>query len=167
MVESYGLPSPSFGELAGSSKSRSKGRLSSALSSRHSITVSSGDGERDTSEYLNVAERWWRAHQPWLERHGYLLRSRYRKDWIPSWERKGLFSKQHASEDMIELPVSFERSEDTADHISSSYDLGHLEKDGRHEDIGWDPRSPPSSVGNAIPGSHRRNAPPHLHEARW
>ena len=30
-------------------------------------------------------EYFWRDHQPWLAESGYMLRSRYRKDWEPSW----------------------------------------------------------------------------------
>jgi len=77
-----------------------------ANSSTHAPLLD-GDDEFDTSVYLNFAERWWRAHQPWLEQCGYLLRPRYRQDWVPSWERKGFFSELRAPEDMIELPVCF------------------------------------------------------------
>lgn len=31
-------------------------------------------------------EEFWRDHQPWLERQGYMLRPRYRPNWKPSWE---------------------------------------------------------------------------------
>ncbi|KAJ7680929.1 hypothetical protein DFH06DRAFT_1077918 [Mycena polygramma] len=30
-------------------------------------------------------EFWWRDHQVWLEKCGYMLRPRYKPDWIPSW----------------------------------------------------------------------------------
>ncbi|KAJ6461161.1 kinase-like domain-containing protein [Mycena vitilis] len=30
-------------------------------------------------------EFWWRDHQVWLEQCGYMLRPRYKPDWIPSW----------------------------------------------------------------------------------
>lgn len=103
MVGNYGLYSP-FDELAGSSRSRSMGWIAG----RHA-TWTSGDCGRETSEYLNVAEQWWRDLQPWLERCGYLLRERYREGWVPSWERKGFFSRLRPSEDMVELPVSFGR----------------------------------------------------------
>lgn len=106
MGKRYGLTSPSVGEPVKSSRSRSKARLSATSSSRH-LAWPSANGESDTSEYLNVAERWWRALQPWLEQCGYLLRARYREDWIPSWEKKGFFTKLHVPEDMIELPVRF------------------------------------------------------------
>ncbi|KAI0363375.1 hypothetical protein BV20DRAFT_958445 [Pilatotrama ljubarskyi] len=35
---------------------------------------------------LDPEERFWRDHQKWLEERGYLLRPRYRPDWVPSWE---------------------------------------------------------------------------------
>ncbi|KAJ7138498.1 hypothetical protein C8R43DRAFT_1019321 [Mycena crocata] len=34
---------------------------------------------------LNIREIFWRDHQPWLQECGYMLRSRYKPDWIPSW----------------------------------------------------------------------------------
>ncbi|KAJ7159109.1 hypothetical protein C8R43DRAFT_1086966 [Mycena crocata] len=35
--------------------------------------------------HLNTREIFWRDHQPWLQGCGYMLRRRYRSDWIPSW----------------------------------------------------------------------------------
>ncbi|KAJ3551154.1 hypothetical protein NM688_g4882 [Phlebia brevispora] len=35
-------------------------------------------------------EEWWRDHQKWLESKGYMLRSRYHPDWVPSWKAKGI-----------------------------------------------------------------------------
>ncbi|KAI0358593.1 hypothetical protein OH77DRAFT_1449137 [Trametes cingulata] len=35
---------------------------------------------------LDFQERFWRDHQKWLEERGYLLRPRYRPDWVPSWK---------------------------------------------------------------------------------
>ncbi|KAI0645829.1 kinase-like domain-containing protein [Trametes meyenii] len=37
---------------------------------------------------LTEDEIWWRDHQVWLQEHGYLLRPRYRLDWVPSWKAK-------------------------------------------------------------------------------
>ena len=34
---------------------------------------------------LSKREIWWRDHQVWLQERGYLLRPRYRPDWVPSW----------------------------------------------------------------------------------
>lgn len=31
-------------------------------------------------------EYFWRNHQQWLEKCGYLLPPRYKPDWIPSWK---------------------------------------------------------------------------------
>jgi len=36
-------------------------------------------------EVLLEYEAWWRDRQPWLQDNGYILRPRYRPDWIPSW----------------------------------------------------------------------------------
>ncbi|KAI0325242.1 hypothetical protein GY45DRAFT_1261218 [Cubamyces sp. BRFM 1775] len=38
---------------------------------------------------LNEDEVWWRVHQPWLEERGYMVRPRYRSDWVPSWHKDG------------------------------------------------------------------------------
>ncbi|EEB90034.1 hypothetical protein MPER_11813, partial [Moniliophthora perniciosa FA553] len=34
---------------------------------------------------LDEGEVFWRDHQPWLEKHGYMLRPRYHFEWTPSW----------------------------------------------------------------------------------
>ncbi|OSD01770.1 hypothetical protein PYCCODRAFT_1436060 [Trametes coccinea BRFM310] len=36
---------------------------------------------------LTSAEQWWKDHQPFFAEHGYMLRPRYRPDWVPSWQR--------------------------------------------------------------------------------
>lgn len=38
---------------------------------------------------LTEAEIWWRDHQVWLQECGYMLRPRYRPDWVPSWHKDG------------------------------------------------------------------------------
>ncbi|KAJ7162164.1 hypothetical protein C8R46DRAFT_904157 [Mycena filopes] len=40
---------------------------------------------------LLPSERFFRDHQVWLEERGYMLRSRYKPDWVPSWLAKGDF----------------------------------------------------------------------------
>ena len=35
---------------------------------------------------LDELELFWRDHQKWLQDRGYLLRPRYRPDWVPSWK---------------------------------------------------------------------------------
>lgn len=37
---------------------------------------------------LKPEEVWWRDRYEWLKGQGYVLRSRYRPDWIPSWKTK-------------------------------------------------------------------------------
>jgi len=34
---------------------------------------------------IGESEKWWAERQEALERAGYMLRSRYRPDWKPSW----------------------------------------------------------------------------------
>ena len=34
---------------------------------------------------LDELEFFWRDHQKWLEKCGYMLRPRYKPDWQPSW----------------------------------------------------------------------------------
>ncbi|EIW62688.1 uncharacterized protein TRAVEDRAFT_69009 [Trametes versicolor FP-101664 SS1] len=38
---------------------------------------------------LTTGETWWRDHQVWLQERGYMLRPRYRPDWVPSWHKDG------------------------------------------------------------------------------
>lgn len=38
---------------------------------------------------LTSGEIWWRDHQVWLQERGYMLRPRYRPDWVPSWHKDG------------------------------------------------------------------------------
>jgi hypothetical protein len=40
---------------------------------------------------LGETEKWWAERQEALERAGYLLRSRYRPGWQPSWRGTGKF----------------------------------------------------------------------------
>ncbi len=47
------------------------------------ITRKLYDGE------LTDGEIWWRDHQVWLQERGYMLRARYRPDWVPSWHKDG------------------------------------------------------------------------------
>lgn len=35
---------------------------------------------------LATPELYWRDRQPWLQERGYVLRSRYKPDWVPSWQ---------------------------------------------------------------------------------
>ncbi|KZT63088.1 hypothetical protein DAEQUDRAFT_815840 [Daedalea quercina L-15889] len=35
---------------------------------------------------LKAEEYWWRDRQKWLEKQDYMLRSRYKPDWVPSWK---------------------------------------------------------------------------------
>ncbi|TBU31673.1 kinase-like domain-containing protein [Dichomitus squalens] len=51
---------------------------------------------------LDQDEVWWRDHQVWLQERGYMLRPRYRPDWVPSWsDGKG---KYYEYEDGQRLP---------------------------------------------------------------
>ncbi|EIW62679.1 uncharacterized protein TRAVEDRAFT_113187 [Trametes versicolor FP-101664 SS1] len=36
---------------------------------------------------LTDGEIWWRDHQVWLQECGYMLRPRYRPNWVPSWHK--------------------------------------------------------------------------------
>jgi hypothetical protein len=45
----------------------------------------SGGGKFDP-EVLKGFEAWWRDQQLWLKERGYMLRPRYRADWVPSWK---------------------------------------------------------------------------------
>ena len=38
---------------------------------------------------LREDEIFWRDHQPWLEKRGYMLRARYQPGWVASWKATG------------------------------------------------------------------------------
>ena len=164
MVGKYGSSSSPLARLAGSLRSRSGGSISTASSSSQAISPM-GDDEPDSSAHLNVAERWWRVHQPWLEQCGYFLRPRYRQDWMPSWERKGVFLKLRTPEDTIELPVCFRRSRGLLLAYISFYDLGYVEEDRCYE-VRWVPRSPSPRFGEEVPGSGGHSSLPHFWQSQ-
>ncbi|OCH94858.1 hypothetical protein OBBRIDRAFT_788858 [Obba rivulosa] len=59
------------------------------MSTNHCVEEASANNvprpKRDKSGLVEN-ELYWRDRQKWLEEKGYLLRSRYRPDWKPSWE---------------------------------------------------------------------------------
>lgn len=38
---------------------------------------------------LSPSEKFWRDRYNWLEQEGYILRPRYKPDWVPSWKDSG------------------------------------------------------------------------------
>lgn len=54
---------------------------------------------------LYPEEIWWRDHFLWLKDVGYLLRSRYSPEWVPSWEGTDKYWAQ--CEDSWQMFVSF------------------------------------------------------------
>ncbi|KAI0356689.1 hypothetical protein OH77DRAFT_1520182 [Trametes cingulata] len=54
---------------------------------------------------LSPLEVYWREVQPLLESRGYMLRPRYRKDWVPSWTGKQDEIFWDRAEDGISLPL--------------------------------------------------------------
>lgn len=42
----------------------------------------------DAFARLSDEELYWKDREDFLESHGYMLRPRYRKDWVPSWRGK-------------------------------------------------------------------------------
>lgn len=56
-----------------------------------------------SNRVLQPKEYWWRDHQKWLEEKGYMLRPRFRPEWVPSWgEGEDIFFK---NEDSIFISV--------------------------------------------------------------
>src|SRR5882724_11126383 len=45
---------------------------------------------RDSTQ-LKPPEHFWTDHQKWLESRGYMLRPRFRPDWVPSWRGTNKF----------------------------------------------------------------------------
>lgn len=52
--------------------------LTKLLTARYGLT------ERVDGE-LSKLELFWRDHSSWLEERGYMLRPRYKMNWVPSW----------------------------------------------------------------------------------
>lgn len=54
---------------------------------------------------LSTEELYQRDRQEFLESRGYMLRPRYRRDWVPSWRGKPM-GTAYKVEDEYRLPVS-------------------------------------------------------------
>lgn len=70
--------------------------------------------EQDPSAGLNPfrhllipGEQWFHDRQPWLETQGYLLRPRYKPDWIPSWVGDPSIRPHHREDRQVYLVSSF------------------------------------------------------------
>ncbi|KZV68708.1 hypothetical protein PENSPDRAFT_666269 [Peniophora sp. CONT] len=57
-----------------------------------------------TRQRLYDREIWWRDRQPFLQSKGYMLRPRFRPNWVPSWLTSG--KHPYRSEDGILLPMA-------------------------------------------------------------
>lgn len=55
-------------------------------------------------DVLMPHEVFWRDHQAWLQQCGYMLRPRYKPDWVPSWRSTNANARE--CEDGLTLPVS-------------------------------------------------------------
>ncbi|KAJ6594505.1 hypothetical protein B0H19DRAFT_1095819 [Mycena capillaripes] len=44
---------------------------------------------------LRPKDIYWRDIQPWLEKQGYMLRARYRPNWVPSWKDTGKYAPDY------------------------------------------------------------------------
>lgn len=64
-----------------------------------------GDEPHDPQTELYSAEIRWAQLQPFLLTRGYLLRSRYQANWVPSWKQPGGKRKQWNTTDGLSLPV--------------------------------------------------------------
>lgn len=74
-------------------KSCARGTSSHSASVPHRLD----SPHRATNGELLPEEEFWHNHQKWLEEQGYMLRSRYKPDWTPSW--KGTNKKYWQCED--------------------------------------------------------------------
>lgn len=50
------------------------------------VGLSSGSRYHYDDYALRSYEIYWRDHQEWLAERGYMLRPRYKPDWVPSWK---------------------------------------------------------------------------------
>lgn len=58
------------------------------------------------SREFALVEYYWRDRQQWLEQCGYMLRPRYKPDWVPSWQ--GTKKHSYDCEDGLILQVCLE-----------------------------------------------------------
>lgn len=65
--------------------------------------LSNTSSHDDLEGGLSEEEVWWRDHQVWLQERGYLLRPRYRPDWVPSWKKSDV--RMYSCEDGQSLGV--------------------------------------------------------------
>ncbi|KAH9937741.1 kinase-like domain-containing protein [Amylocystis lapponica] len=63
------------------------------------LNSASMNSENAADGMLSDNELFWRAHQPWLQGKGYMLRPRYKPDWKPSWVQGEI--PQHEAEDAL------------------------------------------------------------------
>lgn len=61
------------------------------------------DWDPSNDEQIKPYERFWRDHQRWLQEKGYMLRPRFRPEWIPSW--KGTKKQPYDCEDGRSIAV--------------------------------------------------------------
>lgn len=66
--------------------------------------VQSEEGDLLPDDQLEEHEIYWRDKQGFLEKHGYMLRQRFRPGWVPSWIGSNRPPDLH--EDNWPLPVS-------------------------------------------------------------
>ncbi|TRM61240.1 kinase-like domain-containing protein [Schizophyllum amplum] len=62
-----------------------RGAAAMDMETKRALVAQLLDRPRQSYSDIWQNERWWVDHQPWLERHGYMLRPRYRPGWKPSW----------------------------------------------------------------------------------
>lgn len=58
---------------------------------------------------LFEAEIYWRDRYLWLKEHGYLLRSRYHPEWVPSWKldtTKHWYDAEDSYSDKVRLMIN-------------------------------------------------------------
>ena len=63
------------------------------------------DDPNDVYAKFTASEMFWKRRQQLLQSHGYMLRPRYRPDWIPSWKLNPTMNILHA-EDRLSFRVS-------------------------------------------------------------
>ncbi|KAJ6538806.1 hypothetical protein DFH09DRAFT_1397385 [Mycena vulgaris] len=69
------------------------------------------DPDSYVPERLSPNEAFWRNHQVWLQEYGYMLRPRYRPDWVPSRYATGTERRWYESEDgkpSVHYPPGFD-----------------------------------------------------------
>ena len=85
-------------------------------------------------DVLMPHEVFWRDHQAWLQQCGYMLRPRYKPNWVPSWRSSNADPRE--CEDGLALPVSSHSLLPSSSFCLIKFATGKPGY-GRNSNVGW------------------------------